>query len=162
MTMRSKSRALARGLGWFSIGLGLTELLAGGKLARSIGIPRWDPVIRVFGARELATGVGILAQRRERGRRSWLWARVAGDALDLALLGWALLRPGNTKRPAAAAATTSVAAVTALDVACGSGVPRPFGRVARGLALARLLRAFPATLKIGPRPLLRVARTVAF
>jgi hypothetical protein len=165
-TRKTKSRALARGLGWFSIGLGLTQLLAGRTLARSLGISQWHPVIRALGAREFIVGLGILAQRRARARRNWLWGRVVGDAVDLALLGWALMRPGTTRRPAAAVATGSVAAMTALDIACGSGaLPlRPFGRVARGMALAKAVRHVPFGLvrKAGPARLFRVARAVTF
>jgi uncharacterized membrane protein len=68
-----------------------------------------------MGMRELASGVGILATRRPAG---WLWARVAGDAMDLSLLG-AALGPDNPRRGRAIAATAAVAGVTVLDYLCG-------------------------------------------
>ncbi len=107
---------LARGLGWFSIGLGMTEFLFGRKLATSLGLGHRTGLVRFFGLREIATGLGILS--RERGKQPWIWARVAGDILDLGVLATAL-RSDNPVRKNAAFATTNVAAVTALDVLCG-------------------------------------------
>jgi len=103
------------GLGWFSIGLGLGGVLAPGLLARMIGVgdaKTTRVVLRLVGFRELASGVGILSSRRPAG---WLWARVAGDAMDLALLTAALASP-RAQRGRVAAATTAMAGVTALDV----------------------------------------------
>src|SRR4051794_18063213 len=68
--------ALVRGLGWFSVGLGLTQLLAPRGLSRLIGVREHPLLMRLFGLRELASGVGILASREP---ESWLWARVGGD-----------------------------------------------------------------------------------
>jgi hypothetical protein len=106
---------LAIGLGWFSIGLGLAELIAPKKLGRFLGLEDHSGLIRFFGLRELAAGVGILTQKRQ---GPWVWARVAGDALDLATLGWAFMR-ADDKRGNVAFATANVAGVTALDVVCG-------------------------------------------
>ena len=39
--------------------------------------------MRLVGAREIASGFGILAQNKP---TPWLWSRVGGDAMDLALL----------------------------------------------------------------------------
>ena len=112
---------LARGLGWFSIGLGMTELLFGRKLASSLGLGHRVGLVRFFGLREIATGLGILS--RDRGKAPWIWARVAGDVLDLGVLATAL-RPQNPERGKAVFATTNVAAVTALDVVCGMQLTR--------------------------------------
>ena len=109
-------RKLARGLGWFSIGLGVAEVVAPEKLSKALGIERRKGLVRLFGLREIAAGVGILAERRQ---GAWVWARVVGDALDLALLGSAL-RADNPKRLAAAVATANVLGITALDVLCAS------------------------------------------
>ncbi len=51
-----------------------------------------------------------------------MWARVFGDALDLALLGNAV-RSWNPKRGAAALALGNVAAVSAVDVLCAPQLP---------------------------------------
>jgi uncharacterized membrane protein len=106
---------LARGLGWFSIGLGLAELLAPRGVARVAGLRGGTGLIRLFGLREIASGVAIFAQgRRPAGA---VWSRVVGDALDLACLGAALASPDSDKGRVAFA-TANVMAVTALDVLC--------------------------------------------
>ena len=108
---------LATGLGWFSIALGVAELTAPRGLARLIGVrpdEQTDSIMRGFGARELANGLAILA---EPDQARWLWARVAGDALDLGTLG-AAMGDGATDRGRAAFATAAVLGVTALDVIC--------------------------------------------
>lgn len=100
------------GLGWFSIALGTAEIAAAGPIARALGLPpaaAW--LIRAFGVREIATGVGVLSSP---ANPNWLIARIGGDALDLATLAVAL-QPSNPKRKNAAAATAAVVGVTALD-----------------------------------------------
>ena len=68
---------LAAALGWFSIAIGLAEIIAPHVISRLIGV-RGDHrvLLRVFGLREIASGLGILSQRNPAG---WLWSRVAGD-----------------------------------------------------------------------------------
>jgi len=68
--------------------------------------------LRALGLRELTSGVGILSQPR---RPAWLWSRVAGDAMDLALLGAAFLGRG-AHRGRLTTAMGTVSLVTALDV----------------------------------------------
>lgn len=113
------ARKVACGLGWFSVGLGLTEVLAGRTLGRELGVEDSSGILRLFGLREIAAGAGILVQGGSpRGRLApWVWARVAGDALDLAALSKGLA-PGRRRRGAVAAAIGVVAAITAIDVAC--------------------------------------------
>jgi hypothetical protein len=105
---------LARFLGWFSIGLGLAEVLAPRAVAEVSGV-RSRGLLQFYGLREIAAGVGILTSPRPAG---WLWGRVAGDALDLATLGAAMTRPEDAGR--ALAAAVAVAGVTALDVICAT------------------------------------------
>lgn len=102
---------LATALGWFSIGLGLAEVAMPRRLAKFLGIEDRPILLRALGAREIATGIGILTQPRPAG---WFWARVGGDLMDLALLGTALASP-RTNRGTLAAATAAVAGVTVLD-----------------------------------------------
>lgn len=109
-------RKLARGLGWFSIGLGATELLFGRPLGRALGLEHRTRLVRFFGLREIATGIGVLTQKK---KGPWIWARVAGDALDLAVLATAAFSSFNPNRGKTAVAIGNVAAVTALDVAAG-------------------------------------------
>ena len=109
------ARALVRALGWFSEGLGLPQVTAPGAFARFIGVdasPKNRAIVQAVGVREIGAGIGILARPRPAG---WLWARVAGDAMDLALLG-AALRSDKNRRERVAAALAAAAGVTALDV----------------------------------------------
>ena len=113
----SSTDALALALGWFSIALGTAELVAPRQLARLIGVPahaRNAKVLRAFGAREIASGVGILTRT---DKAKWLWSRVGGDAIDLAALG-AASGEFRSQPQRLAIATAAVAAVTALDVRC--------------------------------------------
>ena len=117
---------LARALGWFSIGLGLAEVLAPKGFANLIGARgKHTTVIRSFGLREIAVGIGILTQRRP---TEWVWARVAGDVLDLASLGAAFAAP-KAKTGRLIAATASVAGVTALDIICAQQLARQPGSI---------------------------------
>lgn len=106
---------VATGLGWFSVGLGLAQLLAPRALSRLIGL-RGDSrdvlLMRFVGMRELGAAVAIFTRLRPSGA---LWARVAGDTMDLALLGAAFASKKSHKGQLAAA-TAAVAGVTALDV----------------------------------------------
>jgi uncharacterized membrane protein len=117
---------LAMGLGWFSVALGTAELLAPRGVARLIGLRPTEErisVMRGYGAREIANGLAILAQPDQ---ARWVWARVGGDALDLASLG-AATRSNNTSSGRAAFATLSVLGVTALDVMCAQRLSRQNG-----------------------------------
>lgn len=108
----------ARALGWFSIGLGAAELLMPHWVARLTGLRGSESLLRVYGVREIATGIGILTARDP---KPWVWARVAGDTLDLATLG-ALAgehNPHHVRNCVAMAAVTSLAGV---DVACAQGL----------------------------------------
>ena len=110
---KSSAKKLARGLGWFSLGLGLTELLAPKAIAKICGVSNAHTgLIRVYGLREIAAGVMIFTQKNP---AAGMWSRVAGDALDLATLGKAFASPGASKGRVAFA-TANVAAVTALDL----------------------------------------------
>ncbi len=107
------SERLARGLGLFSISLGLAEILAPRALAKMIGV-RDHRVLPGLGVREIASGFALLAQPRQ---AQWAWSRVGGDVMDLALLGKELV-PDNPNRDRVVAATAAVAAVSVLDVLC--------------------------------------------
>ena len=70
-TEQQNAEQLALGLGWFSVGLGLAELLAPRAIAQAIGMPNASPsVLRAFGAREIGAGLAIL---NEPDRAAWLW-----------------------------------------------------------------------------------------
>jgi uncharacterized membrane protein len=112
---------LARGLGWLSLGLGLAQVVAPRGLSKMIGLRgNHNGLFRLLGAREIASGIGILTQRRP---AAGAWARVAGDTMDLALLGSAFTLP-RSNRGRLAATTAAVAGVTALDVFCSQQLSR--------------------------------------
>src|SRR5437868_4522962 len=117
---KPRDMQLACGLAWFSIGLGLAELLAPAAVARMAGIPQRRGLMRLFGLRELTSGLGIFAQRRP---AEALWSRVLGDIMDLTVLAAALASP--KARPAKVAGSiAAVAGVTALDIYCSQEVSR--------------------------------------
>lgn len=106
---------MAQGLGWFSIGLGLAQVIAPRRIADLIGVEDSDrnaTLMRAMGVREIASGIGIFSQRND---PAFLWGRVIGDALDLALLGAAMTSPRND-RNRLIGAVAAVAGATALDV----------------------------------------------
>lgn len=105
-------QAVAKGLGWFSIALGVAELLAPRATAQAAGVRQGKNLLQAYGVREIATGVGLLTSKDP---QPWLWARVAGDALDLATLATDL-GSGNARRRSAALSMLAVMGVTALDV----------------------------------------------
>jgi uncharacterized membrane protein len=114
LAAKENRRQLVRGLGWFSIGLGLAEFLAPRELSRLCGLPYRPLLLRVLGLREIASGVGLLTQSEP---APWLKARVAGDTMDIGLLGASFLADdANARR--LALTTGAVAGVAALDVLC--------------------------------------------
>jgi uncharacterized membrane protein len=130
---------LTTGLGWFSIGLGLAEVIAPGALAEMIGVrsrPKNRMLLRLYGLRELAAGIGILTNPRPAG---WLWARVAGDAVDISSLVSAVGgRKNDTGKVGIALA--SVVGVTALDVYCAQELSSGEERGSGASASSRLVR----------------------
>ena len=106
------AQAMATGLGWFSIALGLAELLAPRVTAQLTGTQQGKNLLQAYGLREITTGIGLLTAKDP---QPWLWARVAGDALDVATLVTDL-RSGNPQRRNAAWSLMAVMGVTALDV----------------------------------------------
>jgi uncharacterized membrane protein len=124
MTAISKSGSaapedpVAKGLGVFSFALGIPQVLVPGRVSRMIGVRddlRSRMWMRAVGMREIAAGVGIFTERRP---TNWVWARVAGDTMDLALLGCALR--GRSEQPMRTlVATGAVVGAFAADVVDG-------------------------------------------
>jgi hypothetical protein len=110
---------LAKGLGIFSIALGLAEVLAPAQVGELIGVrEKYRAVLPLLGIREIAHGVGILSQAKP---TESVWSRVAGDAIDLAFLGAAFTGAENNKLRLTGA-TVAVLGVTALDVMCAQAL----------------------------------------
>jgi uncharacterized membrane protein len=108
---------LASGLGWFSIGLGLAEIFASREIARLVGVRNRPALFAALGARGLLTGLGILLQRKP---APWLWSRVAGDVMDLSLLGVAFTQRGSHRERVEGTAA-AVAGLMVADVLCALG-----------------------------------------
>lgn len=121
------AHTVARGLGWFSIGLGLAECLMPQTMTRAVGLTGKEDLLRGFGLREIATGIGILSSKDP---QPWIWGRVAGDVLDLGALSAGLHRD-NPHRLGTVAAMLAVAQVTAIDIACARALEAGRGQQAR-------------------------------
>ena len=112
------SHETARILGLTGIAIGVAELLFPRQIEQKcLGISNGQNtgILRVQGLREIATGIDILSHRNP---TPGIWARVAGDVLDTALLGAAGMKTRKTTNFAATAA--SVLAVGIADVLCAS------------------------------------------
>ena len=101
------TNTLVKALSGASFGLGVSELIAPGKVAAIAGVDdtsrsRW--VIRALGARECGHGAALLG-----GPAKLVWTRVAGDVLDMALLiaGVAARGPGRRRQGTISAALLS-------------------------------------------------------
>lgn len=122
----------ARLLGVVSLGLGAFELATGRRTSHALGIGK-PGLVETFGGREIATGLMAMGYPD----RAWpIWGRVAGDVMDLAVLGVALGR-GNRRRHNAAWAAIFVLGVTLVDVTVAAALTR---REQKALATAKRTR----------------------
>lgn len=110
---------ISKGLGLYSLGMGLAEIAAPTMLAKAIGIePDFSTrlTMRLFGARGIAQGIGILAKPK---KPIPVWSRVVGDAIDLAFLAWAF-KTKRTHTERLVGAMVAVVGVTVLDAVTGA------------------------------------------
>lgn len=113
MTSDPTAERAARALGAASFAIAAVEAAAPDWLCEQMGLDDHAPLLRALAAREAAAGAGILAADDP---TLGVWARVAGDAMDLALLGAAAR---TTRRPRGLAVVAAlVGGITALDVWC--------------------------------------------
>ena len=117
------ARQQAQRLGWLSIGLGLTEIVAPHTLERALRIKNHSTLIRALGLRELLAGTGILARPKPTG---WVWSRVAGDVMDISLLV-AALGKNRIQRSRVAGAAGIVFAISAVDLFCAQQLRKSQG-----------------------------------
>jgi hypothetical protein len=115
----SRSTAIARGLGFFSIALGVVEVLAPRAVARTVGIDCSPGLIRFRGLQEIVCGLGILTARRS---GPFLWARVVGDAMDISGVAAAARTTSAPDRSRIAASVVALTSVSALDVYAATSV----------------------------------------
>ncbi len=129
---------LSKFLGWFSLGLGALEMFASRRIAHTLGLdsPR---LIQAFGAREVVAGLMVLGQP---DASTPVWGRVAGDAMDVAVLATGL-GSDNPKRHGAAWAMLFVLGATALDIAVAASLTRREGQALATARRTRVARAKP-------------------
>lgn len=113
-SLSTPQSSISAPFGWFSIALGITQVLAPRWIAQRSGLPaQRRSAIRLVGLRELATGAFILSRPSS---SAGPWARVAGDLINLALLR---RRYGGTRaNNRIQRSRLVVSAVTAADLAC--------------------------------------------
>ena len=118
---------LARTMGWMSLGLAGPQLVAPGAVNRMIGVretPAANGVMRAVGVQEAMFATAIL--NRPPGAAGWLWGRVAGDVLHLAMLSQAATDKRNDQRRLAGAATVVTGALV-LDLLAAVRLSRSAG-----------------------------------
>ncbi len=134
---------LAKSLGYLSLALGAAELIAPRALCRATGLSGMEPLVRAYGARELATGVAILASHDP---APWIWGRVAGDMADIATAASGVRSDGGQNRNAVLT-LAALTAVTAVDVMCASGLGAEKGNRKTALADYSDRSGFPQGLE---------------
>src|SRR3954447_27019853 len=102
---------VARGLGWFSLGLGLAEIVAPGKLGRALGLEGKETLLRAYGGREIGAGLWALSDTPAPA----IWARVAGDVVDLGTLIAGLRGSDEEQKRNNFVALAAVAGITLVD-----------------------------------------------
>ncbi len=108
----------SRALGWASFAIGAAELLAPKGTARAVGMDeKHSGLVRAYGAREVAAGVGAHSVYPVPA----MWSRVAGDLVDIGTLAVAAKRGPDGRRDRrvwfAIAAVAGIALVDALVAA---------------------------------------------
>lgn len=107
----SSARKLATGLGVVSLGLGLTEALAPGRITKLVGAQGANhSIVRALGVREIGHGAAILL-----GSPQLVWTRVAGDVLDLAVWARAAAKYPRARGRRGALIAVGLAGISAAD-----------------------------------------------
>jgi hypothetical protein len=147
-------RRWSRGLGGLSLALGAAPLAAPRQIAKLIGVPERRALLYAVGVRELLAGVGLLATRR---KGVFAWARVAGDLMDIALLGTGFAK---TRSPRAAGALGFVLGVTVLDLIAARRLA-PTQTIHASVTVDRPLHEVEALARSLPRPRGQLSFTAA-
>jgi len=115
MTVNTRNTSLlVRGLGLASAGMGVPMLLQTDEVAERVGVDDSKSsrsVIQAVGVRELVAALLLLT-----GPKRSVWFRVAGDAVDLALLGQAMADRSGDRERKVRAATAAVVGLTVVDL----------------------------------------------
>jgi len=140
---QSRHDRLARNLGYFSIALGVAELVAPDAVCRAAGLKGLERLVRAYGVREITTGMAILTSHDP---TPWIWGRVAGDLADIATV--AVGKQDNNKNDNNRLALTALAAVTVVDVICASGLSAEKGQGKTALADYSQRSGYPGGLRL--------------
>ena len=116
-------KKLSRGLGVFSLALAATEVFGAKRITRALDAEGHEGLVRGFGAREAAAGVAILTAP---AAATNIWARVAGDLLDLGTLG--LAARNSPRNKAVWGAIAFVVGATVLDALVAVGLDNETGK----------------------------------
>jgi hypothetical protein len=135
---------LASNLGYFSIALGMAELFAPRTVCNAAGIKGLEKLMRLYGAREIATGLAILTSHNP---EPWIWGRVAGDIADMVTVATTLQQDNARKDTNIIIALGALAAITALDVACARALNSEKGNRTTAIADYSNRSGFPGGLK---------------
>ena len=120
-----QARTLARGRGWFSLALGAAALIGVRPLCTSTDRPRIALMAGAYGLISVVNGAGLVYSAQP---RPWIWARVGGDLIDLAIV--ALAVRNRSTRSVGLTALVALVATTAMDVACARSLSKPKARAA--------------------------------
>lgn len=132
---------LGKALGWFSLGLGLVELLAPHRITRALGMEGQEALVRAYGAREISSGILSLSTEKNLG----LWSRVGGDGIDIATLLTAH-RDDNPKVHNVTTALALVAGITLLDIIAAQDTTARHSRSSGDRNIYRDRTGFPGGL----------------
>lgn len=114
------SDSLIRVFGWLGIGMGLYQLLAPRSVTRFLAVEGAENIVRACGVRGVATGIGMLTVNPKPA----LWARTAGDILDLTALLALLADRDHPKQGSVKLALAGVGACTATGLYCAQAQSR--------------------------------------
>jgi len=108
----------ARFMGWFSIGLGAAEFLTPGLVSSLTGV-RNKRLLRLYGLREIVCGIGVLASEQP---ANWMWARLAGDAMDFTTLLEVLASGDESRMDEAVCSLVGVIGAAITDAGCATAL----------------------------------------
>ena len=131
---------LAKLLGLFSLGLGAVQLFASRRIAGVVGVGN-PTLVKAIGAREIAAGLMVL---NAPDQALPVWGRVAGAAMDMAVLASGL-GSGNRQRGGAVGAMLFVLATAALDVVVAASLNRRKGTALQTARRTRIRGAVAPT-----------------